>query len=231
MQICMSIHWTTAPANQTVSLMSSTQRTRKKAVASPGLVYVASAKPKQRPMPSQRPRRTAGTMAKPRQIRGAVPTTPGDDGIRGAAEEGIEYTYSVVLPGSGPIKPPKPLPRKASGEIDLATQLVTEIASASPDVDLLCASYGLRREELSRLTGFSLRALADWSAGKLPSQPAQRRLREVRRLLDALSEIVKSSAIPGWMRHRNPAFDGLSPLQVIELGEIDRLWALVHERQ
>jgi DNA-binding transcriptional regulator YiaG len=126
-------------------------------------------------------------------------------------------------------------PKKASSgtetdETELATQLIAEVASATPDVDVLCDTYGLRREELSRLTGFSLRALADWSAGKLPSQPALRRLQEIRRLLDALSEIVQPSAIPAWIRKPNPAFDRLAPLQVIELGEIDRLWEMIHQR-
>jgi len=120
--------------------------------------------------------------------------------------------------------------REPETETELATRLVAEVDATSPDVKVLCESYGLRREELSRLTGFSLRALADWSAGKLPSQPAQRRLQEIRRLLDALAEIVKPSAIPSWMRKPNPAFDKLAPLQVIELGEIDRLWAMVHQR-
>lgn len=97
-------------------------------------------------------------------------------------------------------------------------------------MNVLCESYGLRREELGRLTGFSLRALADWSTGKLPSQPALRRLHEIRRLLDSLAGFVLPSTIPRWLRQPNPAFDNLSPLQVIEVGEIDRLWAMVHER-
>jgi len=74
----------------------------------------------------------------------------------------------------------------------------------------------LKREELGRLTGFSLRALAEWASGKLPSQPAKRRLQEVRRLLDALAEIVKRESIPKWLHQPNPAFDRLTPLQVIE---------------
>ena len=82
---------------------------------------------------------------------------------------------------------------------------------------------------MRRLTGFSLRALAEWASGKLPSQPAKRRLHEVRRLLDMLAQIVKPESIPGWLHAPNKTFDGLTPLQVIELGEIDRLWAMVHD--
>jgi DNA-binding transcriptional regulator YiaG len=117
----------------------------------------------------------------------------------------------------------------ADEEADLAEKLVSEVADDSPDVNALCERYQLRREELGRLTGFSLRALAEWASGKLPSQPAKRRLHEVRRLLDALAEVVKRESIPRWLHQPNPAFDRLTPLQVIEVGEIDRLWAMVHD--
>jgi DNA-binding transcriptional regulator YiaG len=114
-------------------------------------------------------------------------------------------------------------------ETELADQLVDEVAGNGTDVNALCRTYQLKREELGRLTGFSLRALAEWARGKLPSQPAKRRLQEVRRLLDALAEIVKRESIPKWLHQPNPAFERLTPLQVIELGEIDRLWAMVHD--
>jgi DNA-binding transcriptional regulator YiaG len=125
-----------------------------------------------------------------------------------------------------------PAARKSSqqkSESELAEKLVTAVAEQSADVSALCETYQLKREELGRLTGFSLRALAEWAAGKLPSQPARRRLQEVRRLLDALAQIVKPEGIPKWLHRRNAAFDHLTPLQVIELGEIDRLWAMVHD--
>ena len=93
----------------------------------------------------------------------------------------------------------------------------------------MCEQYNLKREELGRLTGFSLRALAQWAAHKVPSQPAQRRLREVRRFLDSLREIVDPKTIPDWLHKRNPAFQNMTPLQVIEVGEIDRLWGMIHE--
>lgn len=118
---------------------------------------------------------------------------------------------------------------QAEGEAELAGQLVAEVADTSADVNALCEMYHLKREELGRLTGFSLRALAEWASGKLPSQPAKRRLQEVKRLLDALAEIVKPESIPKWLHQRNPAFDNLTPLQVIEFGEIDRLWAMVYD--
>lgn len=111
---------------------------------------------------------------------------------------------------------------------ELETKLIDEIDDAGFDVAEFCEAYGLKREELGRLTGFSLRALAEWAAGKLPSQPALRRLREIRRLLDALSGLVQAKSISPWLHKKNPAFDGMTPLQVIEVGEMDRLWAMVY---
>lgn len=111
----------------------------------------------------------------------------------------------------------------------LAAKLIGEVQQGGSDVNTLCNKYGLKREELGRMTGFSLRALAEWSGGKLPSQPAKRRLHEIRRLLDALDEIVNTEGISPWLHEPNRAFDGLRPLQVIELGEIDRLWGMIYE--
>jgi DNA-binding transcriptional regulator YiaG len=113
-----------------------------------------------------------------------------------------------------------------SVEKEAAEKLVQEVDPA--DVKRLCERYGMRREDLGRLTGFSLRALADWSAGKLPSEPAKRRLHEIRRLLDALAHVVKPEAIAPWLKARNAAFENMTPMQVIEVGEIDRLWQMVH---
>jgi transcriptional regulator with XRE-family HTH domain len=124
-------------------------------------------------------------------------------------------------------------PFAASGAVEtereLAEELVDELDRTGSDVKTLSKEYGLTREELGRLTGFSIRALAEWAADKIPSQPAQRRLHELRRLLEALSQLVDKRAIPAWLHKRNPAFDNITPLQVIELGEIDRIWAMIYD--
>jgi DNA-binding transcriptional regulator YiaG len=124
---------------------------------------------------------------------------------------------------------PAARPSNEAEEDRLARRLLAEVSQDNADVNSLCGAYKLKREELGRLTGFSLRALAEWAGGKLPSQPAKRRLHEVRRLLDALAEIVKVESIPQWLHQPNPGFERLTPLQVIEVGEIDRLWAMVHD--
>ncbi len=148
----------------------------------------------------------------------------GGDPFKGLSKSSLAKLKNTAVDLS---KPPEV--KREPEEAVLANDLIADVANSGPDVNALCETYKLKREELGRLTGFSLRALAEWATGKLPSQPAKRRLHEVRRLLDALAEIVKVESIPVWLHRANPAFDGLTPLQVIEVGEMDRLWAMVHD--
>ena len=40
-------------------------------------------------------------------------------------------------------------------------------------------------------------------------------------------EVIRNDAIGPWLEQPNEAFDGLKPLEVIERGEVDRLWAMI----
>jgi transcriptional regulator with XRE-family HTH domain len=92
-----------------------------------------------------------------------------------------------------------------------------------------CESYGVTQDTFTRLTGFSPRAVAHWANGNKPSASTQRRLTEINRLFAALSELINKEAIGPWLKHSNSAFDGSTPLQVIERGESDRIWRMVSE--
>ncbi len=54
-----------------------------------------------------------------------------------------------------------------------------------------------------------------------------RRIKELDQFPDRLSEVVSPEAIPSWLDAPNDAFEGLKPLEVIERGEIDRLWDMI----
>jgi transcriptional regulator with XRE-family HTH domain len=86
---------------------------------------------------------------------------------------------------------------------------------------------GLSRKVFSRLTGFSERALARWEGGAEPDEPGLRRIREAARFQARLAEVVPAGDIAQWLDTPNDAFDGLKPLEVIERGEIDRLWNMI----
>lgn len=54
-------------------------------------------------------------------------------------------------------------------------------------------------------------------------------LTEHRRLGRALAEVIRPEFIGPWLRMPNEAFEGLSPLEVIERGELERIWRMVYE--
>ena len=67
----------------------------------------------------------------------------------------------------------------------------------------------------------------DSNVHKVRREEVLRRMRETERFQTRLAELVKADAIPAWLDAPNPAFDGLKPLEVIERGEIDRLWNMI----
>ena len=98
-------------------------------------------------------------------------------------------------------------------------------------VRTFCDSFGVTQDSFTRLTGFSPRAVAHWVSGRTPSTSAQKRFTELTRLFDMLSKMVDAKAIGEWLKQPNPAFDGSTPLQVIERGETDRIWRMIWELQ
>lgn len=97
------------------------------------------------------------------------------------------------------------------------------------DVKEFCESYGVNQDTFTRLTGFSPRAVAHWAQGRRPSASTERRLTELGRLFDELEKFVASENVGPWLKEPNPAFDGSTPLQVVERGEADRIWRMLYE--
>jgi len=87
-------------------------------------------------------------------------------------------------------------------------------------------SAGLTQPELARLMGLSTRWVAAQEARPM-DLPADRRVPEIVRLLDSLTQVVQPEEVRGWLVTPNPAFDGLKPIEVVERGEIDRLWQMI----
>ena len=102
------------------------------------------------------------------------------------------------------------------------------VKSETKSVRSLSAKFGLRQETLSRMTGFSVRSVAEWAGGKAPSAPAKKAFQEMDRLLDALAQLMEPREVGKWIKEPNPAFDGSTPLQVIERGQSDRIWRMLY---
>ena len=79
------------------------------------------------------------------------------------------------------------------------------------------------------MVGFSERAIADWEANKPLSEAPLQRMREIARLQEALSGVMRQDFVGTWLNAPNDAFDGLKPIEVIERGEIDRIWRMIYQ--
>ena len=96
----------------------------------------------------------------------------------------------------------------------------------TPSLKQIRESTGLTQPELARLLGLSTRWVAAQEAS--PADALQdRKVAEIVRLLEALSQVVQPKSIRAWLGNPNPAFDGLKPVEVIERGEVDRIWRMV----
>jgi hypothetical protein len=55
------------------------------------------------------------------------------------------------------------------------------------------------------------------------------KLKDMTRLQEALAKVMDPKSIGHWFLQPNPAFGSLKPLELVERGEIDRLWAMIYE--
>jgi transcriptional regulator with XRE-family HTH domain len=90
-------------------------------------------------------------------------------------------------------------------------------------------SLGISRKLFARLTGYSERAVAQWESGTKLSGASLQKMNEIRRLHQALSTVIRPDFVPQWLQTPNDAFSGLKPIEVVERGEVDRIWRMVYE--
>lgn len=89
--------------------------------------------------------------------------------------------------------------------------------------------YGFTQPEIGLISGYAPRSIANWLKGSKPTPAARQKFVELRRLFTALEELVEDPAeVKNWMSEPNRAFEGSTPRQVIERGEGDRLWRMIH---
>lgn len=91
------------------------------------------------------------------------------------------------------------------------------------------AMFDLPQPVVVRLTGFSPRSVAKWSEGQAPSPKQEKALVEMDRLLDGLARVMEPAQVGRWLKSPQPAFDGSTPLQVVERGEMDRIWHMLYD--
>lgn len=107
---------------------------------------------------------------------------------------------------------------------------VNGISKPAPQsaVGKLRARLVLTQPQFARLLSASVRSLATLEGGTPPTETVARRLTELERLTNGLSEVIKKESLGRWLQTSNPAFNGSKPLEVIERGESDRLWEMIY---
>lgn len=77
--------------------------------------------------------------------------------------------------------------------------------------------------------GVSERSLISFERRDGCSETVQRQVNSLSRLQQALARVICSEAIGDWFQRPSDAFGGLKPMEVVERGEIDRIWAMIYE--
>ena len=152
--------------------------------------------------------------AKPRRKTAALPKVP----VRGRKPHQTAVSTRTSHPESSA--------RKLKTEARVPSKQVTRPASAQLVADVR-SGLGVTREMFARLTGFSVRAITGWEAGRPISEPGLRRVKEMERLRAALAEGMREEFIPHWLENPCDGLGGLKPVEVLERGEADRLWRVV----
>ena len=111
----------------------------------------------------------------------------------------------------------KPKPPTSRRKLPPSARLVIEVRSG----------LGVTRECFARMTGFSVRAISAWEAGRPLSEAALARIMEMKRLRDALADRIRARFIPKWLESPCEGLGGSTPVEILESGETDRLWRAV----
>ena len=98
--------------------------------------------------------------------------------------------------------------------------------SARLVVEVRCG-LGVTRVFFSRMIGFSVRTISGWEAGRPLSEVALAKVMEMKRLRDALASRIRSGFIPKWLENPCEGLGGVKPVEILERGELDRLWRTV----
>ncbi|MFO1023403.1 MAG: antitoxin Xre/MbcA/ParS toxin-binding domain-containing protein [Planctomycetales bacterium] len=120
--------------------------------------------------------------------------------------------------------------RKKNSKTTLSKKAARNSSSAQKPVAIktLREQLNLNQAVFARLLPVSVRSLATLESGRPPTEVIARRLTELRRLTNSLTEVIKTESLGAWLNTPNQAFAGLKPLEVIDRGESDRIWSMIY---
>ncbi|MFT5029804.1 MAG: DNA-binding transcriptional regulator YiaG [Candidatus Binatia bacterium] len=88
---------------------------------------------------------------------------------------------------------------------------------------------GINRVTFAKVAHCSERKLATYEKEAELPLPVRRQTTEAVRLLKALGEIITEEELSAWLQKPNRGFGRRAPLAVIEAGETDLLWDMIHQ--
>ena len=107
---------------------------------------------------------------------------------------------------------------------------VHESIKAGSSVAEVRAKWGVDRASFARMAGVSERTIGEWERTERDASDL-RQIIALDRLYDALCRVVKPQHILPWLKVSSPAFDPLTPIEVLERGQIDRIWRMIFEME
>ena len=91
-------------------------------------------------------------------------------------------------------------------------------------------THHITRPLFAELANCSERSIATYEKSEKLEGQALRSIQEAVRLTTALLDLAgNTKALKPWLQTANPAFEGLTPLELIKAGEGDRLWEMVFQ--
>ncbi len=127
---------------------------------------------------------------------------------------------------------PRPKTRTLSARVPGRLALQSAPAVAQPwhtQIDRLQNGFQLNQIQLAtQLLNCAPRSLILWKKGRTPNPAVLIRLNELHRLYLALAQLMPAAEVGPWMKRTNDYLDPLTPLEVINRGQLDRLWHIIH---
>jgi DNA-binding transcriptional regulator YiaG len=147
----------------------------------------------------------------------------------------LDRSFMSPDPGSSSVQPMGGLSEETADDSLPDTEPSERIThdpwtESLPPTDFITAvrsGFGVTREFFARMTGFSVRAISGWEAGRPLSEAALRRIKEMKRFHDALTDGIRAEFIARWLETPCEGLGGLKPVEILERGETDRLWRTV----
>lgn len=83
--------------------------------------------------------------------------------------------------------------------------------------------------EFAPFLDVSLRTLASMEGGKKTiGRQELKAIVELKRLVSGLSEIMPATEVGQWLKTANDAFGGFKPLELVDRGEVDRIYEMIY---